>query len=149
MKMSLLDALTNMLNKEHGEEIIDGGRVEDAAKCVDLSIAYSPVVDQYIGTIDIERMMLNPSKIPQPIKPRKDGLRYYTADPRAQTWQWFTPEQMKTARARYLLLRGYFYKHIGGFAYNDQQRVVAWYFEGGVWRPNPGTELGNAMGIVA
>jgi hypothetical protein len=145
--MSLMDALNNMIVGERGEEIIDGCKVADAAKAVDLSVAHSPVVDRYVGTKDIDAMMMSPRLIPQPIKPRKDGLRYYTTNAAAGTWKWFTVDEMKTARARFLLLRGYFYKHLGRFDRGDH--VVAWYFEGGVWRPEPGTALADAIGVVA
>lgn len=147
--MSLLDALNKMLADERGEEFIDGCKVSDAAAIVDLAIAYSPALEGYIGTKDLEAMMLNPRLIPQPIKPRVDGDRYFVVDAKAGTWHWLTTEQMKLARARFLLLRGYFYKHLGGFSHSDRQSILAWYFEGGVWRPDPNSPLSAALGIVA
>ncbi|HEV7298707.1 MAG TPA: hypothetical protein VGN72_05020 [Tepidisphaeraceae bacterium] len=146
--MNFFDALNKRVIEERGEEIIDGCKVEDAAKCVDLSVAHSPVVAEYVGTKDVEAMLFNHRLIPEPIKPRKDGLRYYVTNPRAQTWQWFTSDEMKVARARFLLLRSYFYKRLGAFPNGDQQMVLAWYFEGGVWRPTPGSSLGDLMGVV-
>lgn len=146
--MSLLDVINKLVVNERGAEVIDGFAVQDAAKCVDLTVAYSPVVAEYVGSKDIEEMDLNRRFIPQPIKPRKDGLRYYVTDPRAQTWQWFTPDEMKVARARFLLLRSHFYKRLGAFPNGDQQAVIVWYFEGGVWRPNPGTALGDLLGVL-
>lgn len=141
--MSLLETVNRMLDEQlGGKEEIDGASPEAIADCVDLSIAHSPVLR---GRLNMKRFGFD---IPEPIKPRKDGLRYYVADPRSQSWEWFTPEQMKVMRARFLLMRGWYYQHLGGFSHPDQQTIIAWYFEGGVWRPNADSALGKAMGLV-
>ena len=141
--MSALNALQGIFDREYAKdpELIDGCDPHDFVGMIDLSIGHSPILH--------DRHPWPPlGDIPEPDKPKKDGLRYYLSWPRSHQWEWLTEESHKLMRARFLIWRGWFYKTLGGFSHPDQQKIVHWYFEGGVWRPNPDSLLYKAMGLI-
>lgn len=142
--MSALSSLNKMLGDMYAKdpEVIDGTDPHDLISAVDLTIAHSPVLQ------DRAEWPPHHGSIPEPVKPKKDGLRYYLSDARAQTWKWLTPDEHRLMRARFLLWRGWLYRTFDGFPYPDKQCIASWYFEGGMWRPKEGSELSKLMGIV-
>lgn len=141
--MSLLDALTQILDREYAKdpELIDGCDPREFVKFVDLSIAHSPVIHQ--------RHPWPPmGDIPETDKPKQDGLRYYLVWPQSHNWEWLTTESHKLMRVRFLLWRGWLYKTFDGFSHPDKQKIVAWYFDGSMWRPEQDSPLYKAMGLV-
>ena len=141
--MSVPEFLQRMINELDRQEVVDGDSVSEAAAMVDLSIAYSPVVEE-----NLER--INPAlSVPKPVSvlQQKDG-RYRIDHPEHGDFSFVDEHQLKRMRARYLLLRGYYYRHLKALSYPTQQQVLAWYFPEGVWMPPAHSDLAKKMGIV-
>ena len=141
--MSTLDGLLDHPNREYAKdpELIDGSDPHEVAKLVDLSFAHSPILTRRYAWPPM-------GEIPEPDKPKRDGMRYYLMWPRQQQWEWLTEEAHKIARARFLLWRNWFYKTFDGFSHPEKQKIVAWYFDGQMWRPQQGSDLAKAMGLA-
>ncbi len=121
---------------------IDGVSAEQAAESVDLKVAYSPIVMESWDPVK------NGLRIPEPVKVVKDGLRYAAVWPDRHDFDWLTDQQLRVCRARFLMMKGHFYKQIRGYSHSDQQRILAWYFGGQMWQPKAGSELADALGII-
>lgn len=141
--MTALDNLKQFLDGEYAKdpELIDGFDPRDFVSMIDLSVGHSPVIH--------DRYPWPPmGNIPQPDKPKRDGLRYYLAWPASQRWEWLTEESHKLMRARFLFWRGLLYRTFDGFSHPEKAQIVAWYFDGAMWRPEQDSALYKAMGLV-
>lgn len=126
--MSLIKVLNKIIDREtaaRGGEEIDGVNPRDAAQHVMLDLGYTPVVERYFGDMG--------HQIPEPVRVVKDGARYCLMFGR--DYRWVSVEELKVMRARFLLLRGWYYRAFDGFSHPDKQKILAWYFKGGMWRP--------------
>jgi len=127
--MGLLEVLKEMV----GVEIIDGSNVEETTEIVDLDIAYKLfLVEDRVQQEDIELI----GNIP-PValaKKRPDGK--YQIDFQSDLGPDFriiTADQAKVMRARFLLLKGFYFEHFNGMSYPQQQEIAAKYDIG--WVP--------------
>lgn len=119
-------------------EMVDGARVDKiASECVDLDVEFSPVVPCRCD--DWQHNPPTPSRVTK----GQDG-RYWVDD----LQQYVHVESVKIMRARYLLMRGWFWKQLRAMSHSDRQRVLSMYFEGGTWQPEEGSELAKAMHVV-
>lgn len=130
------DALISDLRKhlglpsDEGTEIIQGRDVEEvAADCVDLSIAYSPV------------LQCRGSQIPVKVESTLGG-KVYRLMLAACPWQPgpifrnVKPVELKVMRARYLLQKGEHYDRLCAGEMPDPEerdRVIRDFFDGSVW----------------
>lgn len=117
-----LKTVTALLEKSLASEIIGGVSLADTIDCVDLDIAYSPVVPFRVD---------GDYPFPKPCEVRKTmGDRYIVIHP-AFTDS-VSPDSLKIMRCRYLLWRGYAQKMIdaGTLSHSDEQEVVSRYFDG-------------------
>ena len=137
--------LRDWMNRNIPREDIDGMSPEDAAKFVELQMGYTPIV--------LERWSGEHWDIPVPCKVITDGKKYAAVWERwmlngrngGRDFQNLLDEQHMEARARYLLLRGYFYRHFDRYSYPEQRKIIAWYFGGVMWRPAEGSDLHRLM----
>ena len=139
----LLAGLMRAADKMAGPPLtIDGMSAEDAAAMVDLKVAYTPIVMESWGD---ERDRF---QIPQPVKVQRDGLRYAAIWPERHDFEWLDNGRLRVCRARFLLMRGFFYKNFRTYSHPEQQKILVWYFGGQMWQPKAGSELAVAMGIL-
>lgn len=136
--MSLLETLNAMLPKEAK---ILGATPEEAEKIIDLSVAYTPVLDNFILREDELYHM-----IPKPVRVVKDGLRYCLM-PGGSEYRWLDIEELKRKRARYILVKNWYYVNFKKLSYPEQQEVLGKFFKDGMWRPKEGSELSKLMGL--
>ncbi len=119
-------------------ESIDGVSIESAVKMVDLTIGYTPVV---MNQWHDERFM----SIPRPTRVQTDGKVFAAVWPEIHDFQILSDRHHRECRARFLLLRGMFYRHFDRYCYPEQRQIVEWYFNGQMWRPKKGSELERAL----
>ena len=137
--MSLLEALKAMIPAE----IIDGSDVEKTAEIVMLDIAFTPVVQHRHGGDDYD-LLDNP---PRPVQVEKRGERYLIVHPESHDFDWVDEKSLKAMRARFLLLRGFYYKRLRSVGHSTRQQILGLYFPEGVYLPAEGSELSKAMGL--
>lgn len=137
MDNSLLDAIRNAFPKE----IIDGSDVEATAEMVDLDIAFTPVVQHVTGGDPL-------LDVPAPVEVQKwkDG-RYAIMHREHRDYDFVSEASLKIMRARYLILHGFYWRHLHAMSHPMRQEVLALYFGGGVWTPKSGSELSKMMGM--
>lgn len=139
--MSVKDLLA-AIERTIPAEIIDGQNVKDAAEMVMLDIAFSPVVERPAG--DEVSLCLNP---PRTSQVEQRGDRYLIVRPEQRDFEWVDEVSLKIMRARYLLLRGYYYKQLRRLSHPVRQQVLGLYFDGGVYVPPEGSELAKLLGV--
>ncbi|MFO0801442.1 MAG: hypothetical protein U0804_28585 [Gemmataceae bacterium] len=136
-----MDGLLAALQKLIPTEVIDGTSVDDAAGLVDLSVAHTPVVENPAG--DNYQF-----RIQRPVEVQKwSGGRWAVMYRERKDFRRVTEDEVKVMRARYLLLRGYYYRSFRHLPYPGQREVTAWYFPDGLWLPEAGSDLAKAMGV--
>lgn len=135
----LLGALTKMLDDELRAEIIDGHSIADVVGAVDLDVAFSPVVEHRCDEFDFQP--------PQPTEVQKWGDGYALVYPAQADFRRVDEGSLRVMRARFLLMRGAYYKMLRGMPNGTQRQVISWYFPGGAWQPEPGSELSKLMGL--
>lgn len=142
--MSVLESLKGMLDREYEKnpEIIDGCDVHEAAKVVDLSVAYTPVLEHRLPEEHGFSFVEKPDRVV------KDGMRYCLTWPERKDFRWVEVESLKVMRARFLLWHGHFYKVFRSLPNPSQSQVLAWYFNGSMWQPKEGSVLAKGMGIL-
>ncbi len=127
--MGLLETLKEMV----GVEIVDGSNVEETAEMVDLDIAHKLfLVEDMVQQEDIELIVNVPSVVLA--KKRPDGK--YQIDFQSESGPDFrivTAGQAKVMRARFLLLKAFYFEHFDGMSYPQQQEIAAKYDIG--WVP--------------
>ena len=133
--MGLLETLKSMIPEEAK---IQGSTPEELVDAVDLSIEYTPVLQEFIH----DAMILYHC-IPSPCRVQKDGSRYCLM--MGRDYRWIEVPQLKEMRARFLLVRGFYYANFDKFSYSQRPEIISKFFKGGMWRPAPGTELYKAM----
>lgn len=139
--MGLLEAIEKMLPVE----LIEGSNVKEVAELVDLTVAYSPVVEEVLHNDPATTYRTTP---PKPIRVTKDGSRYCIVDAKAGYYRWVEPAALRLMRARFLLLHGMYYRRLNSMGHQEREAVLAWYFPQGVWTPAPGSALAKAMGMA-
>lgn len=112
--MSLLDAIKAMIPTE----VIDGCDVEQTAESVMLDIAFTPVVPEYVSGDDL---ILHP---PETVEVEKRGERYLIVRPDLHDFDWVEESRLKVMRARFLLLRGYYYRHLRSMGHQHRQQIL-------------------------
>ena len=124
--MGFLEALKKMIP----DEIIDGANVREVAeRCVDLEIAFSPVL-QYPPCDDF--MFGDDLDVPVPVKviARADG-RYEIRHTAPPDFEILNKDDIKVMRARYLLLRGFYNENMHSFSYSKRKAIISYYFQDG------------------
>ena len=128
----IVDMLQGMLDDALHSEVIGGVCVADVLDYVALDVAYSPVIEHPVGGDWPRPEQLS---IASPVK-RGDGryqINYQTnAGP---TFEIFAPGTVRIMRARWLLCRDHFARSFEQYGYQEQQRILAYFFPGGLWRP--------------
>lgn len=119
--------LEEVLKSIIGVEIIDGSNVKETAEMVDLDVAYKLfLVENMVQQEDIELVSNIPSVVLA--KKRPDGK--YQIDFESESGPDFrivTAEQAKVMRARFLLLKGFYFEKFYGLSYSQQQEVAVKY----------------------
>ena len=127
-----VNVLQGILDNALRSEVIGGVCVADVLDYVDLDVAYSPVIEHPVGGDWLRPEQLT---IATPVK-RDDGryqINYQTnAGP---TFEIFAPETVRIMRGRWLLCRDHFATSFEQYGYQEQQRILASFFPGGLWRP--------------
>jgi len=123
--------LQDFLDAELRREVIGGVPLADVLDCVDLDVAYSPVVER-----PVDGEFPRPEQLSVMALVKRDDGRY---EARRQTdvgptFDLLGPEQVRIMRARYLLCRDHFARSIESYGYRDQQRILADFFPDGLWR---------------
>ncbi|HEY0983537.1 hypothetical protein [Schlesneria sp.] len=126
---SLLKALNSMLPPE----TIGGHDVHDAAQCVDLNVEFTPVLPDRIE----DPATTFPRLIPTPRRVQMDGSRWCVWLPNTpEKYRWVnSDDELKVMRARYLLLRGWYFERIETMSHSQRAEVIGKYFPGGVFKP--------------
>jgi len=124
--------LQDLLDYQLRNEVIGGVSLAEVLDCVDLDVAYSPVVE-----FSVDDDWPRPEQLCVTTLIKRDDGRY---EARRQTdagptFDLFGPEQVRIMRARYLLCRDHFAKSIEQYSYPQQQRILAGFFPHGLWRP--------------
>jgi hypothetical protein len=76
---------------------------------------------------------LHPIPKPRAVLARSDG-KYQIDYPESRDFQIVDAAALKIMRARFLLLRGWYYQHFDGLSHPQQQAVLDWYFPEGMVR---------------
>jgi len=135
--MGLAEQLKVLAQGIHSEQIGEACPA-DFVEDVMLDIAYQPVVEWPV------RDPLRPIPKPRPVLARSDG-RYQIDHPEDRDFRIVEADELKLMRARYLLLRGWYYERLPSLSHSQREQVLAWYFPGGVVWLRPDTqELGDA-----
>lgn len=125
-------------------EIVDGCNVRETAReMVDLDVEHSPVLQVPVCS---ERDLH--IDVPRPVRVIREGSRYALVWPEQKDFQNVPEAVVKVMRARFLLTRGYYYKHFDQLPNSMQRAVVALFFGGKMWRPQAGSPLSQAMGLT-
>jgi hypothetical protein len=138
----LADALKTQFPDAFKPEIINGVDVEEAAKNVLLSVAFSPVIPDRDGFVPCSTVELDPEDMAR-------GMYrvYFPAhfnDHRANTTQEVTADELRVMRARYLLTLGYLRSFYDELPHHVQQAALRLYFDNKPpWTPKPGSRLAN------
>lgn len=74
-----------------------------------------------------------------------DG-RYMILRPEINDFDWVTEDSVKVMRARFLLIRNYYYPLLNSLSPQSRGEAVANFFGGSVWTPKPGTAIAKALG---
>lgn len=138
----MLSGLMAALEKQIPKESIDGHDPREVARCVMLDVAFTPVLERFVNE---ERLMFDP---PEPVEVQQDGERYMLVKPREHDFRWIDSKSLAVMRARFLLVRGYYYPRLRVLDYQTRDRVLCWYFPGGVYMPAEGSALSKALGII-
>ena len=127
LQNSILESLVARLPVE----VIDGTPVLEAAKHVMLEVAYTPVLPYFILE---DPSTHHPDHVPTPCRVQKEGDRYCVWMPHSpEKYMWVKPEGVKEMRARYLLLRGWYYEQLNNMGHSERQVVLAKFFPEGVY----------------
>jgi len=141
------NVLQGLLDDALGKEVIGGVSVADVLDCVDLDIAYSPVIEHPVADDWPRPEELSTAT---PVK-REDGRyeirRQTDAGP---TFEILGQETIRIMRARWLLCRDHFAKSFKQYNHHEQQWILADFFPGGLWMPKntPDTEASGAEGTA-
>lgn len=126
---SLIDQLKAMIPVE----TIDGVNVDEAAEMVMLDVEFTPVVVEPFGE-DPAFSCLNAA--PFPCRVQKDGERYCVWMPHShETYRWVEEDELKVMRARYLLLKNFYFRTLENMSHSHRAGVIAKFFPGGVFKP--------------
>lgn len=137
-----LDDLLSALKKHIPPESIDGSDPKEVASIVMLEVEHTPVIDHPVG--DEVELLTHP---PEPVEVRKDGERYMLTWPKTHDFRFVDAESLKVMRARYIMVRNFYWRRLRTLGCETQQRVLSWYFPEGTWTPKEGSELAKAMGV--
>ena len=128
--MGILEQLKAMVPVE----TIGGVNVEECAQNVMLDVAFAPVLpyplprDPQTGLPDC----------PVPCRVQQEGSRWCVwlppDDP--QKYQWVSESELKVMRARYLLLKGFFFENIEACDHHSRGLIVSRFFPGGLFKPD-------------
>ena len=122
--MSLLKKLKELIPKE----TIDSVDVDETAEMVDLGLAYKLLVVKDCIQQSDEQLCYDIPPVECDIIKRPDDkyeMRWRTEN--GPDFEIFTVEQMKVMRARYLLLRGFYYKHFQQLTLPKQNEAASLY----------------------
>lgn len=125
--MGIIEELKKLIPTDWITDIIDGANVEETAKMVDLDTAYKLLlVEEFVHQEDIESF----SNIPPVIEAQKltDGrykINFQTAG--GPDFRILTADEAKIMRARFLLLKGYYYSNFNRLTLPKQNEVAALY----------------------
>ena len=137
--MGILEALKAMIPKE----VIDGSDVDETAKMVMLEVEFTPVIPHSV----IDPATKYTELVPTPCRVQLDGSRYCVWMPDSpEKYRWVDEESLKVMRARYLLLRGFYYRTIESMPHSYRQEVISKFFPGGLFKPAMFTELDSRIG---
>lgn len=131
-------------------ESVEGHNVNDTAEMVDLTVAFGPVLPNPVtdeGGWPRCTRALSRIPVPQAVERRADGTYHLACAGSLETMP-VSETALKVMRARYLLVRGFYQRHLNVMAHGERQEVVARFFPGGAWTPKPGSELAKLMGVV-
>jgi hypothetical protein len=137
----LTEALKTQFPGAFEPELVGNVDVQEAAKDVLLSIAYTPVVPNHHGIVPCSVVALDPENTEGKYRV------YFPAhfdDHRAGTTQDVTADELREMRARYLLTMNYLRSFFDRLSYNVQQMALRLYFDSKApWTPLPGSRLAN------
>lgn len=122
--MSILDILKEMIP----DEIIDGSNVDETADMVDLDIAYKLLVVRDCVQQDEMQLYSDIPPVEQDVTKRPDDkyeIRWQTEN--GPNFEVFTADRMKVMRARYLLLKGFYYEHFHQLTLPKQNEAASKY----------------------
>ncbi len=127
----VLKVLGEMADKGLSKEIIGGVAVGEVLEAVDLSIAFSPVVQHPVSDYEFN--------IPIPTKVRhwQDGRYVIVTTGKRPDFEVIPEDCLKIMRARFLLIHGFYYKCLAKETLSrpNKQKVLDLYFEGSVYIP--------------
>ena len=138
---NLYKALDRYIHEHGGYETIDGCPVHEAAKSVDLTIAHTPVCPDYIRS-PLSAFEVFDHGLPRVLTatPSQDWKTFYLAN-----GEKLSEYSMLEARARYLLLRGYFAKMLAQkelpYRWRIEPLIMARFFPDGLFLPETLVEL--------
>lgn len=125
---SLLEKLKSMIPAE----FIDGQNVDEIAKLVDLDIEFTPVVAETVSGDPAKETIA----FPVPCRVQMEGSRWCVWIPHTdEKYRWVNDEQLKVMRARFLLLKGFYFDHLESMCHTERSRVISHFFPGGVFKP--------------
>lgn len=122
--MSLFDIVRELIH----DEIIDGSNVEETADMVDLDIAYKLLVVKDFFRQTDEQLCYDIPPVESDVTKRPDGkyeIRWQTEN--GPDFEVFTADEMKVMRARYLLLKGFYYGHFRQLTLPKQNEAASKY----------------------
>lgn len=129
-----LQALRELVDSGLEKEVIGEISIKQVLGAVDLSIAFSPVVVNSVGDYEFN--------VPIPVKLTKRDDGKYEATYKDETgkpvnFEILEPEVVKIMRARFLLLRDYYFRRLAldNMCHSMQQEVVSRYFDGHAYIP--------------
>lgn len=141
--VSAFNGLMESLAKLVPPEIIDGANVVETATVVDLTVEFTPVLPAPVGCYLEEGW--GPRFVPTPCRVQQEGARWCVWIPySSEKYRWVTDEQLKVMRARYLLLKAFYYRTIEGMTHSQRSEVISKFFPGGLFKPSLMTALDKA-----
>lgn len=146
----VLVALRDLLGERLREEKYGDTSIADVLDMVDIEVGFGMDSRGNRTTLLVvegdwsERYQ---RQIPDVSYVEMNGERYMIPRPKEVDFDFLSEDSVKVARARFLLLRDYYYKRWRSVSHPMRQEAVAKFFGGSVWTPAEGSELAKAMGI--
>ncbi len=145
ISQSIVRHLKQVLDDQLADEKYGNTSVLSILDAVDILMGFD--VDNRLPVVEHNCCTFYQHSVPQTRNVEISDGRYMIVRPELTDFDWLTEESVKIMRARFLLIRGYYYPLLGSMVPQMRGEVVVKFFDGSVWTPKPGTVLATAMGM--
>ena len=148
--MSALEAVKQFIDDELRSEVYGESSVYSVLDMIDIEVGFG--MDEQgrrttLPVVETRCDSMYEHAVPIPSMVEMNGERYMISRPANADFDWFSEDSVKVMRARFLLLRDYYYPRIPSMSESMRREVVSRFFGGSVWTPPAGSELAKAMGF--